>query len=206
MEILNTTATTPVTEPTSCVTADQLQLAQEVGHAVRAALDTIEARGYPVRLRHAGDYLIAFYTTPAQGGYGPGHGLRWYDAAPDATTHFAVVVLDAVDSRFVPGLDVELEVWWGDRLMTTRLPFEWDPVAHHYGIDAALPDARRFSVVIRIEAPTFQRHDQVNGLRYTKPVVVTLPAVEIVQGRGARPHTASRGADGSVARRSRRTR
>jgi hypothetical protein len=80
-----------------------------------------------VHLQHAGDFLVAFFSTAAEGRYGCDDGVRWREAAQDATTHLAVVVLDASDDRFVPELDVELEVWRGERLLHVHLPFEWHP-------------------------------------------------------------------------------
>src|SRR6185312_13850632 len=167
------------------------------GRALRAAL---QALGHPVHLQHAGDFLVAFFSTPAEGRYGRNDGVRWREAAPDATTHLAVVVLDAVDNRFVPELDVELEIWRGERLLHVRLPFEWHPALHHYGVDADLPEGRDFVVVVRIAAPRYLRHDKVNGQRYAQPAVATFTAIELARGRDPHPHATPQGTEADVAR------
>lgn len=178
-------------------TPDQHQAAFARGRALQAAL---QALGHPVHLQHAGDFLVAFFSTPAEGRYGCDDGVRWREAAPDATTHLAVVVLDAGDNRFVPELDVELEVWRGERLLHVHLPFEWHPALHHYGADADLPEGSDVVVVVRIAAPRYLRHDKVNGRRYAQPGVATFTAIELARGRNPHPHATPQGTEADVAR------
>jgi hypothetical protein len=48
----------------------------------------------------------------------------------------------------------------------------WHPWIYHYGRNWEVPGEGDYTVHVRIEAPTFMRHDHENGKRYAKPVEV----------------------------------
>jgi hypothetical protein len=94
-----------------------------------------------------------------------------------------VVVADAGDGRFVPQLEIEVTVTDdGLALFTHPVPFLWHPFLYHYGIDAEVPGNGPFDVTVRIAAPSFMRHDPVNGRRYVDPVDVVFSQVRFNTG------------------------
>ena len=122
--------------------------------------------------------------------------LVWREAAEEANVHLEIAVADAADGRFVPALDITLTVLDGDReLFTTTMPFLWHPYLYHYGTNAKVPGEGPYTVRVRIEAPTFMRHDPVNGKRYAEPVQVLFEDRRFTPGRKPSPDAQPRGAD-----------
>ena len=177
--------------------AEQLEIARAEGDAYGRALQAMDEESGSVTQR-AGDYLVAFVQEDAEGMYAPdgSGGLVWYEAPEDANAHLEVAVADAGDGRFVPGLDVTLTVEQdGRELFTTPVPFLWHPFLHHYGTNAAVPGEGPYTVRIRIEAPTYMRHDPVNGKRYAEPVEVVFADRSFRPGRKPSPDAAPRGGE-----------
>jgi hypothetical protein len=197
---VSTAATNPPERPSNEATDEQLRIAREEGDAYGKAVAAMAADDTAVT-RSSGDYLVAFVNEDAEGMYELAGGqLVWREAAPEATVHLEVAVADAGDGRFVPGLSVHVDVERdGDNLVCTDLPLLWHPFLYHYGGNAKLPDSGPYDVVVRIEAPTFMRHDPVNGKRYESPVQVRFDAVRFAHGRKLSPDAQPRGADASTA-------
>lgn len=78
-------------------------------------------------------------------------------------------------------------------IFSTAMPFLWHPFLYHYGRNVQVPDEGPFSVHVRIEPPSFMRHDPVNGKRYRQPVEATFHALEFTPGRKPSPSAAPRG-------------
>lgn len=149
----------------------------------------------------AGDYLVAFVNEKAEGMYAlGGDRLVWREAAADATVHLEVAVADAGDGRFVPALDVRVDIEDNGRmLVSTELPFLWHPFLHHYGANAAQPGEGPYDVTVHIGVPTFMRHDPINGKRYAEPVTARFEKVRFVSGRKPSPDAQPRGGDAPTA-------
>jgi uncharacterized protein involved in high-affinity Fe2+ transport len=175
---------------------DQLGVARAEGDAYARALQAMDEESGAVT-RRAGDYLVAFVQENAEGMYELADGrLVWREAPEEANAHLEIAVADAADGRFVPGLDITLTVAEGDReLFTTTMPFLWHPYLYHYGTNAKVPGEGLYTVRVRIEAPTFMRHDPVNGKRYAEPVQVLFEDRRFTPGRKPSPDAQPRGAD-----------
>jgi hypothetical protein len=191
---------TPSMRPSNEVEADQLEVARAQGAAYRRALEAMDKESGAV-LAEAGEYLVAFVQENAEGMYELEDGrLVWREAPEQANVHLEIAVADAADGRFVPGLEIELTVLDGDReLFSTPMPFLWHPYLYHYGANARVDGDGPFTVRARIAAPTFMRHDPVNGKRYAEPVEVTFPDRTFKPGRKESPEASPRGADTTYA-------
>ncbi|MEU4245691.1 iron transporter [Actinoplanes sp. NPDC026619] len=197
---MTTHATTPPMRNSNEADDDQLKVAERQGDAYGNALQAMAEEDGAVTCR-AGDYLVAFINEKAEGMYElDGDRLIWREAAPRATAHLEVAVADAADGRFVPGLEVHVEVTADGRpLVSTELPFLWHPFLYHYGSNAQLPGEGPYDVTVRIGAPHFMRHDPVNGKRYAEPVTARFEKVRFASGRKLSPDASPRGADAPTA-------
>ena len=189
--------TQPHTPPMSAsneAEPDQLGVARAEGDAYAGALKAMDEESGAVT-RRAGDYLVAFVQENAEGMYELEDGrLVWREAPEEANAHLEIAVADAADGRFVPALDISLTVSDGDReLFTTTMPFLWHPYLYHYGTNAKVPGEGPYTVRVQIQAPTFMRHDPVNGKRYAEPVQVTFEDRRFTPGRKPSPDAEPRG-------------
>jgi uncharacterized protein involved in high-affinity Fe2+ transport len=163
-------------------TKEQLQLALAQGEALQRALDAMDTESDAgVQLQRAGDYEIGVAVEEAEGMWMPDGGeLRWHN--PDEENcHVEVCVRDGADGRFIPGLRVAvtLAAAGGDELGTHEQPFLWHPWLYHYGRNWHVPEAGSYDIRVRVEPPTFMRHDHENGRRYAEPAEVTFSAIRI---------------------------
>jgi uncharacterized protein involved in high-affinity Fe2+ transport len=94
-------------------------------------------------------------------------------------------VRDAGDGRFVPGVRVcaTLVDADGNEVGTHEQPLLWHPMIYHYGRNWELPSDGRYTLRVRVEPPTFMRHDEVNGRRFTVPVEVEFRDVKVERGQ-----------------------
>lgn len=196
--------TTPAQDPPMAASneaqPDQLKVARAEGDAYGKALASMKEESGAM-MQRAGHYTVVLVQEDAEGMYMlHGDGLVWSEAPEEANAHFEVAVADATDGRFVPGLDVQITLLReGQELWTTELPFLWRPFLYHYGGNAKVPGEGTYSVQVRIAAPTFMRHDPVNGKRYPEPVDVVFDELQVQPGRKPSPDAQPRGADTSCA-------
>lgn len=66
---------------------------------------------------------------------------------------------------------------------THAQPFLWHPWLFHYGRNWQVPGDGEYTLRVRIEPPTFHRHDKRNGLRYAEPVEVEFRGVQLETGQ-----------------------
>ncbi len=179
------THTPPMSSETSEATAHQLDLARAQGKAYRAALDHMAQDvahdgGHAV----AADYLVAYAIEEAEGMYALEDGdLVWHNPN-GANAHVEVVVCDAADGRFVPGLDVTavLVTPDGRELGPHTQQLVWHPMMYHYARNWTLPADGDYTMRVHIEPPRFMRHDEVNGRRFAEPVDVEFTDVSVERG------------------------
>jgi len=169
-------------QPSEEATARGLEIAREVGdafgRAVRHMIESVADGGAEMA---AGAFLIAIAFEAPEGLYHwTGEALEWRDPR-DENLHVEVVVRDASDGRFVPGLDVSVTLSpGGGRIIGPhRLPFLWHPTLYHYGANVEIPEDGSYVIRVRVAAATFPRHDRVNGDRYTTPVVAEFSGVHL---------------------------
>jgi uncharacterized protein involved in high-affinity Fe2+ transport len=110
--------------------------------------------------------------------------LVWHQPQ-DENAHIEISVRDRADGRFVPELTVTLTVSDenGKEIGTHQQPFLWHPWLYHYGRNWVLPGSGRYTLRVRIEPPTWSRHDLKNGLRYAEPVEVEFPGAQVDVGQ-----------------------
>lgn len=135
---------------------------------------------------HEGDFVVGYAVEEAEGMYRPdGDGdLEWVEPAGE-NCHLEVAVSDVADGRFVPGLDVTatLTAEGGEEVGPVELPFLWHPGLYHYGSNLTVPGDGTYELRVRIEPPSFGRHDEKNGNRYAEPTEVVFDAIEIATGQ-----------------------
>lgn len=163
----------------------QLQLAREQGASYeQALLEMIEDEAQGAETK-AGDVLIAYAIEEAEGMYEWQSGkLVWRDPT-DENAHIEIVVRDARDGRFIPGLEVRVTVTTADgtAVGTHVQPFLWHPWLHHYGRNWTLPGAGEYHLAVHVEPAGYMRHDKVNGDLLAAPVDVEWSDVRIETGQ-----------------------
>lgn len=180
-----TKAHTPPMKVSDEATAEQLKLAKAQGEAFAKALRHMtqqEAHGAEVA---AGDYFVGYAVEHAEGMYHLVDGkLEWHEPE-DENAHIEVSVRDGADGRFVPGLRITCTVIdsGGNEIGTHEQPFLWHPWLYHYGRNWKVPASGTYTLRIRIEPPTFHRHDKQNGKRFAQPVEVEFRSVHIEAGQ-----------------------
>jgi hypothetical protein len=166
----------------------QLRLAVEQGDAYRKALDHMaQDVAKDGGTQQVGDYLIGYAIEDAEGMYHLQDGeLVWHNPG-DTNAHVEVVVCDAADGRFVPGLNVTVTLVTpgGQELGPYPQELVWHPMLYHYARNWDLPEDGGYTLRVHVDPPTFMRHDEINGRRFTEPVDVEFTGVRIE--RGAEP-------------------
>lgn len=163
----------PPMEPSEESTAAQLQVARKQGEVYHEAVKAMDQES-GAQIERAGEFEVGIVVENAEGLWQmDGDELRWQNPT-DENAHVEVVVCDAADGRFVPGLEIEVTIETSDgrEIGTHPMPFLWHPWLYHYGRNWHLPEEGDYRLRVRIAPPTFHRHDHKNGNRYTQPVEV----------------------------------
>lgn len=175
----------PQARPSDEANEEQLRLAHEQGHILGRAVKhmiLLEAQGQEYVV---GDYLLAYAVEHAEGMYHfEGGKLVWRDPGEE-NVHIEVVVRDAADGRFIPGLTVFVSLSDADgrEVGTHQHAFIWHPWLHHYGRNWVLPGDGVYAMSVRVEPAEFMRHDRRNGARFGQAVSVDIGKVAITTGR-----------------------
>jgi len=175
--------------PSDEATQPQLDLARDQGKAFNRALKAMSEMDAHGQLRNVEDYLVGYEVESAEGMYFLNDGqLQWNDPQQN-NAHLEVVVCDANDGRFIPGLQVHARITdGGDReIISEDLRFLWHPWLYHYGRNIRIPGSGTYKLYVSIEAPDFPRHDRLNGHRYAHPVEVSFDKVTIKAGQKHSP-------------------
>ncbi len=176
------TATKPPTEPSEEAGRVGLALARSEGAAYGLALKHMT--GIVAKFgasKEAGDYQIALALEKAEGLYfWTGSGLEWREPVSE-NLHVEVAVRDASDGRFIPGLEIHAHITdaAGSEIASLQVPFLWHPTLYHYGQNVKAPASTKVFVTVRVEPPTFPRHDKINGQRYTQPAEVRFGPIDL---------------------------
>jgi hypothetical protein len=177
----------PMDPDTSEATAKQLELARAQGDAYGRALEHMTGEvAHDGGEQEAGHYRIGYAIEEAEGMYEWADGkLTWRDPGED-NLHVEVSVRDAADGRFVPGVKVlaTLVAPDGSEVGTHEHALLWHPMLYHYGRNWHVPVDGEYTLRVRVEPPTFMRHDEVNGRRFLEPVEVEFTGVQVERGSG----------------------
>ena len=153
----------PMEPDTSEASSRQLELAREQGEAYGRALEYMTGEvAHDGGEQEAGHYRIAYAVEEAEGMYEWADGeLNWHDPGEE-NVHVEVAVRDAGDGRFVPGVRVLATLISpdGDEVGTHEQPLMWHPMMYHYGRNWIVPADGRYTLRVRVEPPTFMRHDE----------------------------------------------
>lgn len=177
---------TPPMESSGEAKPEMLEMAREQGRAMeRAARFMMYEEADDGGETHAGDFLVGYAVESAEGLYQLKHGKLEWQPPTSENCHIEIAVRDAADGRFIPGLEVRLTVLdaGGSEVGTHAQPFLWHPWLFHYGRNWQVPGDGEYTLRVRIEPPTFHRHDKKNGLRYAEPVEVEFRGVQIRTGQ-----------------------
>jgi hypothetical protein len=178
----------PMDPDTSEATERQLELAREQGDMYGRALQHMTGEvAHDGGEQDAGHFKVGYAVEEAEGMYEWADGsLVWHEPGEDENLHLEVTVRDASDGRFVPGAKVSTTLIDpnGTEHGPWELPLLWHPMLYHYGRNLSLPADGTYTLHVNVDPPTFMRHDEVNGCRFTKPVDVQFDAVQIERGRG----------------------
>src|SRR3712207_1022850 len=177
----------PAMDPdTSEATQQQLDLAVAQGDAYGAALEYMTGTvAHGGGQTEAGHYLIGYAVEEAEGMYMFEDGeLTWMNPTEE-NVHIEVAVRDRADGRFVPAVKVFVTVIApdGTEVGTEEQPLLWHPMIYHYGRNWTVPSDGRYTLRVRVEPPTFMRHDEVNGRRFLTVEEVTFENVSIERGQ-----------------------
>ena len=168
--------------------AKQLELAREQGESYRKALEHMANDvAHDGGMQEAGEYLIGYAVEEAEGMYMWEDGeLDWQDPE-DENLHVEIAVCDALGRALRPLPEGHRHAH-RPRRQRGR---------HARAPDALAPDAlplraqlegpgrrRRTRCKVRVEPPTFMRHDDVNGCRFKEPVETTFENVKVERGQG----------------------
>jgi hypothetical protein len=171
--------------PSGEATEEQLQLARDQGTSFGKAVVMMTREEAHGEQAEVGDLLVAYAVEEAEGMYEWVDGqLEWRNPR-DENAHIEVVVRDAHDGRFLPGMDVYVSVFTeaGEEVGTHQQPFLWHPWLFHYGRNWTLPGDGTYRMAVHIKPPGFMRHDKLNGARYSNPVDIEWPDVRIETGQ-----------------------
>lgn len=178
-------ATPPMNPESSEATTPQLDLARDQGQAYRRALDYMANKvAHDGGQQVSGDHLVAYAIEEAEGMYALEDGeLVWHN--PEGTNaHVEVVVCDAADGRFVPGLTVTaaLVTPGGKLLGPHEQTLVWHPMLYHYARNWEVPEDGEYTLRVHVEPAPFPRHDEINGRRFAEAVDVEFSGVRIERG------------------------
>ena len=62
-------------------------------------------------------------------------------------------------------------------------PLLWHPMIYHYGRNLTVPADGEYTLRFRVEPPTFMRHYEVNGQRFTELAEVEFSGVKAERGQ-----------------------
>ena len=177
----------PAMDPnTSEATQKQLDLATAQGDAYGAALDyMVGTVAHGGGSTEAGHYTIAYAVEEAEGMYEfDGGELTWVNPTEE-NVHIEIAVRDRADGRFVPAVRVFVTVIApdGTEIGTEEQPLLWHPMIYHYGRNWTVPSDGDYTLRVRVQPPTFMRHDETNGVRFTEVEEVTFTGVSIERGQ-----------------------
>lgn len=162
-------------------------LAEAQGNAYDEALAYMAKQDTSARAE-IDDYIVTLACEEAEGMYFPSgeNTLEWHKPERNRNAHVEVVVQDKADKRFIPGLEITVQLYDAEGSSVgdeTVVPFLWHPFLYHYGKDWSVPDDGAYTARITIKQPQFGRHDSLIGKRYARTVSVDIGPVDIKTGR-----------------------
>lgn len=163
-----------------------LKLAQEQGAAFQRTVEhMVKEVADGGGRKHAGEYIVGYAVEKAEGMYMLRDGELQWQEPEENNLHIEVVVSDAGDHRFIPGLSVHVTLIdrQGKAIGTHEQPFLWHPYLYHYGRNWKIPGGGEYTLRVHIDAPQFPRHDKINGKRFADSVDVEFAGITLKTGK-----------------------
>jgi hypothetical protein len=171
----------PSAEPGSGGNEEQLQLALQQGKADTAVLDWVLANSGPLKGdTRAGQMRVAFTITPAEGWWDKAGGgkLAWHQA-PDDNVHLRIFILDLVDGRIIPGLNVRATLTDANgNEQSAPVDFGWYPLMNAYGGNIPMDTNSSYTLRVTVD-PLPSRRVIPSGSRFERTTVAVFPPVQI---------------------------
>ncbi|MBS1525516.1 MAG: iron transporter [Bacteroidetes bacterium] len=168
----------PLSVPSNEATKKQLALAKAEGDAVDRCVNwLIKNPGEYAGTQNAGEYKVTWILSRPEGWYVYNdHRVSWISPA-HVNAHLWLFVQDGADHRIVPPLDISLAVLnsRGETLFETKLPYAWMPLINGYGNNIELPGNGDYTFSVKINPPSYHRHDPYNGDRFTDETYLQVP-------------------------------
>jgi hypothetical protein len=170
----------PAAEPGNRGTEEQLRLAQQQGKADTAVLDWVLANSGQLKGdTRAGQMRIAFTITPAEGWWDKaGEGkLAWHDA-PDDNVHLRIFILDLVDGRIIPGLNVRATLTDANgNKQSVPVDFGWYPLMNAYGGNVPMDTDSSYTLRVTVDPLSPGQHFERTTIAEFPPVQIASDAV-----------------------------
>lgn len=183
----------PMDPNSSEATGPQLDRARAQGEAYGRALEyMVQEVAHGGGMEQAGEYIVGYAIEEAEGMYRFHDGELVWANPEEENVHVEITVQDAADGRFVPAVTVTatLVTPGGQEMGPFEQELVWHPMLYHYARNWTVPEDGEYTLQVHIDPPTFMRHDEINGRRFSEPVDVEFTAVKIQ--RGAEPVTPPR--------------
>jgi uncharacterized protein involved in high-affinity Fe2+ transport len=131
--------------------------------------------------KSGGDYEVSYRIAPAKGMYEFSAGKLEWKEPQEENVHLDVLVHDAQDGRFIPGLHIVATLLdsRGGRAASTHVPFVWDPEQNHYGANVKVPESGAYLLQVHVYPATFNRTDKEQGKRFIADTHVSFENVQI---------------------------
>ena len=128
-----------------------------------------------------GDYEISYRVGPAKGLYEFSAGKLEWKEPQDENLHLDLLVNDAQDGRFIPGLHIVATLLdsRGGKAASNHLPFVWHPEQNHYGSNMKVPESGEYLLQVHVYPATFTRADKEQGKRFIADVHTSFENVRV---------------------------
>ncbi len=169
----------PITAKSNESTKEQLAFARAEGDSVDNCTAWIATQaGSEGGQMRAGEYKLTYAVTAPEGWYTYNNNENhWQQPDEKTNAHFWLFVQDGADGRVVPPLNIEVVIRdsGGALIEQKSLPYAWMPLVNGYGNNIMLPHTGGYTFVVKIDPPTYWRHDPYNGDRFTQTTTAVLP-------------------------------
>ncbi len=145
------------------------------------AAKTGDAAAGRTEKKTSGDYEISYRIEPAKPMYEFSAGKLEWKEPQDENIHLDLLVHDAADGRFVPGLHIVATLIdsRGGQAASNHLPFVWSPQENHYGSNMKVPQSGEYLLQVHVYPATFHRVDKEQGKRFVADVHLSFEGVRI---------------------------
>lgn len=172
--------------------SDQMEARQDLskaaGDAYGETLQTMYKQANDGKDTTTGDYTVAYAIEYAEAYWFYDDGNFRYkqevEQSADKNAHFEALARDRKTGRFLPNLNVTVNVSKGEKQIGEfMLMFMWHPWLYHYGENWRVPRSDdNYRLHIHMDAPAYKRYGKTEGKQFTAPVDVDFSNVKVLTG------------------------